>query len=1266
MGWVAQRQFAGAGRRVKTASWFALEVLEERAVLDARFVIAEFMASNQNGLRDEDRDRSDWIEVANIGDAAGDLAGWYLTDDPDDLAKWRFPATPVGVDERVVVFASDKMRYQSSQPLHTNFRLNIDGDFLALVRPDGVTIEQQFSPRYAPQESDVSYGMVQPSRVAELLGPGHPLRAFVPLADNAGPAQSSTWFAPDFDDSTWLTGNLGIGYERSTGFGDFIAADVNEAMYGLNTTLWIRAEFDVADLDSLYSLDLSMQYDDGFVAYLNGVEIARRNAPDQISWDSIATRQNSDGAAVRYEPIATPGARALLVPGRNVLAIHALNDNVRSSDFLMSPRLVAGFAETIQTQNFQYFTSPTPGLPNGVGTTLSITNVTHSPTRPAPDEPLQVVAHAHDTRQLPPTLTLHYRAMFDDEQTTTMFDDGQHGDGAASDGTYGAVIPPLGLAAGQMLRYRISGGADPAAPDVPAATAPRFVDPLDTEQYYGTVIAAPALDTSLPVMELFIEDILQTDTREGARGALFYNGEFYDNIRMDVHGFTTLGYPKKSHDVFFPRDHRFLLNDAAPRYTDINLLTNYGDRTKMRNAMSYELYRETGTPAHLAFPLRVQNNGQFWAIADFVEDGDDEYLERAGLDRRGALYKMDNEFLSATVAVEKKTRTYEDASDLNALVRAMNLPEADRAVYLHDHVDIAATVNYLVGLVISGESDCCGRNYYMFRDTEGTGRWRILPWDVDKSLGRQGTFDEELHITPGGIFAGSNNRLIASLLAIPTVREMYLRRLQTVFDQFLQSEETPVEERWFESRIAHFESLLARDEPLDTEAWGLWGAKPTWAEQISLLRDTYLPARRDLLTANLRTANRGPLPEQRDDVPVQIAEVDASPVSGNQQEEFIRLHNPLEFAVDLSGWRIEGDIAFELIPGTVIPAGGDLYLVSDSRAFLQRSSGPGGGQSLLVQGNYQGTLSNWGAQVRLVSNHGTLIARHEAPAAPTSVQQNLRITELMFHPRSLPTDTIDDEERYEFIELANLSTAEPISLDGVQLAGGVEFHFSNDLLQPGERAVLVHDREAFVARYGSDVRILGEYGTWPYRDRLSNRTDAMRLLDRFGELIAEVEYSDAWYPDADGLGASLGLRQPAFASPQANGADDWYASLRLDGSPGFDDRDLSEDGVISGADVDLLYAMVAAGDGSSDLNRDGNRDQNDVAFYLQQHLGSQFGDANLDGRFDSADLVQIFQRARYNAPHPDGAGWADGDWNGDGQFDSSDIVLAFTIGNFLE
>ena len=121
-------------------------------------IITEFMASNSSTIADEDGNSSDWLEVYNPNATSLDIGGWYLTDDATDLTKWAFPSTTIGPDEYLIVFASGKARATSGAQLHTNYKLSADGEYLALVHPDGVTVAQEYAPEYPPQRCDVSYG----------------------------------------------------------------------------------------------------------------------------------------------------------------------------------------------------------------------------------------------------------------------------------------------------------------------------------------------------------------------------------------------------------------------------------------------------------------------------------------------------------------------------------------------------------------------------------------------------------------------------------------------------------------------------------------------------------------------------------------------------------------------------------------------------------------------------------------------------------------------------------------------------------------------------------------------------------------------------------------------------------------------------------------------------------------------------------------------------------------------------------------------------
>jgi len=148
-----------------------------------------------------------------------------------------------------------------------------------------------------------------------------------------------------FDDSAWLVSvgsPGGVGYERSSGYQNYISLDVQEQMYNGNTSCYIRIPFEV-NSDELAGFDimtLKIRYDDGFVAYLNGTEIDGRNFTGTPEWNSSASVQNTDSAAVIFENFNVSSFLNVLRSGENILAIHGLNQRLTSSDFLISAELV--------------------------------------------------------------------------------------------------------------------------------------------------------------------------------------------------------------------------------------------------------------------------------------------------------------------------------------------------------------------------------------------------------------------------------------------------------------------------------------------------------------------------------------------------------------------------------------------------------------------------------------------------------------------------------------------------------------------------------------------------------------------------------------------------------------------------------------------------------------------------------------------------------------------------------------------------------------
>ncbi len=145
------------------------------------------------------------------------------------------------------------------------------------------------------------------------------------------------WTTLGFDDSAWPQGPGGFGYADNDD--GTVLAD----MLGTYSTVYIRRVFTIDDPAAIENLVLSVDFDDGFVAYLNGVEIARSGAPGSpgavAPATGLATAAREAGSPVSF-PLSNPAA--LLVAGDNVLAVQGFNASLESSDFSLAPSLSVG------------------------------------------------------------------------------------------------------------------------------------------------------------------------------------------------------------------------------------------------------------------------------------------------------------------------------------------------------------------------------------------------------------------------------------------------------------------------------------------------------------------------------------------------------------------------------------------------------------------------------------------------------------------------------------------------------------------------------------------------------------------------------------------------------------------------------------------------------------------------------------------------------------------------------------------------------------
>jgi hypothetical protein len=249
-----------------------------------QLLINEFSSANISGLTDEDGEYNDWIEIYNRSSSEISLGGYHLSDDASFLKKWTFPAFPLKPWSYILIFASDKNR--SFIPL--NYKTII------------------------PRGTEWQY--------------------LVPTAE-----PGNSWKYPGFNASSWKTGKSGFGY------GDNDDSTVLKNII----SVFIRKEFNITNLIEIGELVMSIDYDDGFIAYINGKEIARSNLGSgfTVPFNQVtgtltreATMYNKGFPENYY--IRVPSA--FLVEGTNVIAIQGHNSGSTSDDLSLIPMLTIG------------------------------------------------------------------------------------------------------------------------------------------------------------------------------------------------------------------------------------------------------------------------------------------------------------------------------------------------------------------------------------------------------------------------------------------------------------------------------------------------------------------------------------------------------------------------------------------------------------------------------------------------------------------------------------------------------------------------------------------------------------------------------------------------------------------------------------------------------------------------------------------------------------------------------------------------------------
>ena len=649
-------------------------------------------------------------------------------------------------------------------------------------------------------------------------------------------------------------------------------------------------------------------------------------------------------------------------------------------DALLDPTIPTNWASSLSNGG-------TPGGLNSVANTdiPSITDTTN-PDFPDPSTNMPVTATTENTS----SATITYKVNFDADVTASMFDDGTNGDTTPNDGIFSFNIP--GQSAGDLIRYKIT-----ATNATTSVTNPPNGDGMN----YRSFIVEDGQTATLPIVRWYIEDddfedmtVTYVNDKVYFDAVIAIGDKVYDNTKVRLKGESSRSYPKKKFKFELPTGYTVQPETFEHAVDEFSLNVYFLNFTDLQEKLAWDVFGEFGLPQLQNTNTRVQkNNGanpsEFYGHYLLIETYDKTWRERNGYEE-GALYKE---------SFDKKTREDEDSSDIaDFRNNLLTLEGEELKAYLEDNVNIPNIVNYHAVSTVIGHQDWnYYHNIYQYRDTEGTRRWEVLPWDLDNAISTPvlegvnfDTSPDRLDPLSTGEPSQNVSRVIENaLFQFPEYREMYYRRLATVYDELYKKGKL----------INLYESLYDKSSATINEDLAFWkddkealyaqffpnGLPYTFPSDFPLEVDEG-----DILSGNVSASvmdtlfhygngrqisfmdsfrSQGYFPQPQASKPrITITELMYNPPGGSDHE-YLELYNPNNYAVDISGWKIDG-IGLTIPQGTVLPSNGYGLVVKNDVAFRQHY---GGGKFIISE--YDGKLANEGETISLLRTDNSLASR---------------------------------------------------------------------------------------------------------------------------------------------------------------------------------------------------------------------------------------------------------------------------------------------------
>ena len=920
-------------------------------------------------------------------------------------------------------------------------------------------------------------------------------------------------------------------------FSDLIETNVEDAMKDINSSAYVRLPFTVGNPAQVESLTLKMKYDDGYVAYLNGVEIARKNTPAAPLWNSNATDERTDAQAAAWENVSASDYINQLVTGDNLLAIHGLNYATDDGDFLLLPELVE---VTYLGLGEHFFATDTPGDANTEEFWLYVENVEFSHDRGFYDASFD--------------LTLATDTAGAEIRYTT--------DGSAPDETNGTLyVAPVpipittttavratafksGYASPQSVTHTYIFLEDvlhqPADPEgFPASwngtVANYEVDPdiVNHPEYSLTIRddmrAVPTVSIVTSVEDMFGPSGIYANP--GARGAawekpasiewIMPDGStlFQVNAGVQIVGGASRGAGNKAHSlrlvfksIYGPTTLNYPIfgDDAADSINTVTFRAGFNDRftngTLLQDRWAAERQLAAGGIASHGTFVHLYIDGLYWGLYNPVERPDDA-------------------FAASYLGGEKEDYDAYNIEGLNAgnstgwnQLRSLANDAVNNYAAIEQMLDIPDFCDYLIVNQFGSNWDWPQNNWWATYNREGNGKWRFHSWDAEGCLNNGNRVDQH------GSALGD---LYWKLRAVPEFRSAFADRAHRLL--FNDGALTPQANiAWWDAASAGIYEAAVGESARWGDGYADSGSPRTreqWYSRINSLRTNYFPQRTLTYLNQIKAVGLYP-----------NVESPSYDINGSYQHGGV---------IDL------GDSL------TIDAPAGTIYYTLDGSD--PRQVGGGVSPDALI---YSGAMTlNQGAFVKsraYDSGTGTWSALNEA-VYYVDLAPDIRITEIMYNPAD-PTaaevaEGYTNNDDFEYIEIKNISAVETLPLAGLRFNNGIDFTFGDVSIAPGELVVVVSNQAAFEYRYsGFSGTIAGEYGSGIVGgSSLNNGGEKIQLDAPMGGIIHDFSYGDGWYDHTDGEGFALTIRDPLGEGELWDQKIGWRPSAAPGGSPGYED-----------------------------------------------------------------------------------------------------------------